>query len=275
MKAAFGTLACPERSAGEFFDLAERTGIREIEVRLDRENRLFGCAKEEIPALRREMMARGLHIPDLGTGISVDHDRAELLPQIDACASLAAEIGARGIRVFLGNGMSRFSEPVARDTEGVAALLKKGAELAGAYGVEIWLETHSNFSTGASVGEVLERADRPELKVLWDVLHSVEFGETPEKTVKILGDRIVHLHLKDGKRPADPDTVAYRLTRIGEGDLPFGALAEALKHIRYDGLLSLEWEAQWHPELKTLFPSDDALLTDYLSFIKKYFPVEA
>lgn len=275
MKAAFGTLACPELSAKEVFDLAERTGIREIEVRLDRENRLFGYEKEEIPALRREMIARGLDIPDLGTGISVDHNREELLPQIDACASLAADIGARGIRVFLGNGMSRFSQPVKRDTEGVAALLKKGAEIAGAYGVEIWLETHSNFSTGASVCEVLERADRSELRVLWDVLHSVEFGETPEETVKILGDRIVHLHLKDGKRPEDPDEVAYRLTRIGEGDLPFDALKKALQSIRYDGLLSLEWEAQWHPELKTLFPSNDALLTDYLAFIKKYFPAEA
>lgn len=271
MKCAFSTLACTELPFAEVLALAKRTGMEAVEIRLDRENLLCGYPMEKLPQAKRMLDESGLVICDVGSGISIKTWDESCFAPLGQCAQIASIMGARGVRVFLGDSARRHSDPVVRDIEGVARTLRRCAEIVRPYGVEIWLETHSNFSTGAVMREVLDLVGYDEIQVLWDIMHSIEWGESPAETVKALGKSLVHVHLKDGARPQDPDLIHYTLTKMGEGEVRFEEIASALKSIGYDGYLSLEWEQAWHPELSRYFPSTDALLMHYHTFLNNHF----
>lgn len=270
MKTAFSTLACPTLSLEEVAAIAARTGMEALEIRLDRDDRLCGFDAEDADRIKGIIDAAGVVISDLATGIFVKTWSPELLPRMERCARLAAAVGARGIRVFVaGEGIHSFDEPLRIDLPGAAHTLKAGAALLRPLGVEIWVETHSEYSTGAIVSSLLKTVDEENMRVIWDILHSIEWGESPAQTVAALGKSIVHVHLKDGESTGAPTD--YRLTKMGEGDVDFAAIAAALASIDYHGYLSLEWEQMWHPELEVHFPTTEALLLHYRQFLNRYF----
>ena len=71
------------------------------------------------------------------------------------------------------------------------------------------------------------------------------FNESPADTVKALGKRIRHVHLKDS-RSVD-GRVEYQMT--GYGDIPLQEAIDALKAAGYEGWLSLEWVKRWSEQL--------------------------
>ncbi|MBQ9784086.1 MAG: sugar phosphate isomerase/epimerase [Clostridia bacterium] len=271
MKTAFTTLACPELSLSELLALAKRCDMDAVEVRLDKENRLCGLAFDEMPRARQLFDESGIALSDLACGISVKTYDESVLAQMEHCAKMAQALGVRGLRVFLGTGVKYFTDPIERDLDGVAKILRMGADLVAKYGAELWLETHSDYSTGAVIADVLARVNDPRVRVIWDAIHSIEWGESPMETVRLLGDAIVHVHLKDGTRPRDPNRTAYDLCALGAGDVDFDEVRKALDTIGYDGYLSLEWEQMWHPELAACYPSTDALLNAYQNLLQKHF----
>ena len=267
MKTAFTTLACPELSLKELLDLASRNGMDAVEIRLGSGDTLCGYSLEALDEAKALFDQSGVALSDLATGITIkDGDRA-VLSRMEHCAKMAQRLGAVGIRIFLGRGAKYFTDPIDRDLDGVAAVLREGAELVAGYGVELWIETHSDYSTGAILREVLDRTNDSRVKVIWDVIHSVEWRESLEETVRLIGDSIVHIHLKDGTAPADPNRTAYDLCALGAGDLDICAIAKVLGRIGYDGYLSLEWELMWHPELAACYADTDALLGAYREWI--------
>jgi sugar phosphate isomerase/epimerase len=54
-------------------------------------------------------------------------------------------------------------------------------------GVVVLLETHDDWSNTASVRAVVERADHPNLKVLWDCMHPQRMLETVEESFNAVG----------------------------------------------------------------------------------------
>ena len=85
-------------------------------------------------------------------------------------------------------------------------------------------------------------------------------GQDPAEAVRMIGKKIVHTHLKDGKmlKKSDPleiynhfaeggiealNVADYFIeTPVGEGDVDFGAYIAALKEIGYNGFLTIERE---------------------------------
>ena len=90
-------------------------------------------------------------------------------------------------------------------------------------------------------------------------------GQDPAEAVRLLGKKIVHTHLKDGKmlKKSDPleiynhfaeggiealNVADYFIeTPVGEGDVDFAAYIGALKEIGYDGFLTIERETGADP----------------------------
>ncbi len=90
-------------------------------------------------------------------------------------------------------------------------------------------------------------------------------GQDPAEAVMLLSDKIVHTHLKDGKRLKVSDPVLiYRCfaeggiealnvadffieTPVGEGDVDFDAYFSALRAVGYDGYLTIERETGADP----------------------------
>jgi inosose dehydratase len=68
-----------------------------------------------------------------------------------------------------------------------------------------------------------------------DLGHFLRSGEDPVKVVEALGDRIHSVHLKDVK---DGKT----FTILGKGDMNLYEVLKALKAVKFDGVLALEYE---------------------------------
>src|SRR6266436_2574428 len=113
--------------------------------------------------------------------------------------------------------------------------------------VTVIIESHGAFTDSPALLEILQRADSPNVALLWDAHHTFVSGkEQPEDTVRQLGRYIRHTHLKDSV--AAGNDRRYVLT--GTGDVPVKRQIAALAKIGYRGFYSFEWEKRWHAEIE-------------------------
>ena len=265
MKRTFSSLACMQATLPQLVDYAVGAGYDALEVRLDKQDHICGLSREELPlSLLQE---KGVSILDLGTGVSLTDYQPEKIAGAKRCAELAAFVGAKGIRLFVGAHVKTLTETPNQNIPGIIRAVDEIAAFAEPLGVEVWLELHSWFSTGKNMKLILDHVTAKNVKLIWDVIHSVEFGESPEETMELVGNAIAHVHIKDGRKPQDPEQYRWQLTAHGAGELPTAQVLRLLKAAGYDGYLSLEWESAWHPELDTLYADIPALLSAYNAYM--------
>ena len=267
MKRAFSTVACMDSSYKEVVESAAKAGMSAVEIRQDNDGSLFGLNKEQIPEMMDYFKKFGVAVSDLGTGITVFEYDAEKVKQADKMLEIASMAEAKGIRVFLGKFDSKFSNPGEFCYDGIVKTLKEMCACAVKYGVEIWVETHNAFSTGKVLKKLCEDVACDNMKIIWDIIHSIEQDETPEETVNYIADKIAHIHIKDGVHPDDDNEINYVYTRLGYGELPVAEIISLLKSINYNGYLSLEWEKAWRPEIYDAYENLDEILAAYNSFM--------
>ncbi|MBR4960656.1 MAG: TIM barrel protein, partial [Clostridia bacterium] len=263
MKRAFSTLACMELSFEELLSTAVRHGMTGVEIRLDKDQKICGAGVEKAGAIREACEKYGVTITDLATGVTIQKYHPGLMETAKACADLASAAGCRAIRVFAGAGLPRFSDIPCHDEDGIVRFLGELCAYAAGIGVDVWLETHGPYSAAKDTRRLIEKTGAQNLYALWDFIHTIEYGETPEQSVEILRDRIAHVHLKDGIPTGDRNRTQFHHTALGEGDMPVGHVLNLLAEVNYSGFLSLEWELPWRPELKGCYPDTDATLEAY------------
>ena len=164
MKKAFSTLACPTLSLEELLSLAERKGMDAVEIRLDCKNRLCEYLPSEMGEAKRILDHSTVGISNLATGISFAGEKSQA-SLTEQCSQMAAFLGVPALRVFAGNFVDFPVEIPKEKMMATAASLDESAEIAARYGVELWLETHSEYSTGASVAKGLPHLTRPKKPV--------------------------------------------------------------------------------------------------------------
>jgi sugar phosphate isomerase/epimerase len=171
---------------------------------------------------------------------TTDAADAQVIEHLLAEAALAADLGARAVRVFPG------AAAPAQDELIIARLRTAASRLPA--GVEIWLETHDSHRTGRDAARVLRRLDHERVRAIWDVAHPVAAGEAWADTLAQLRPYLAHVQIKDEDRARSP-------VALGTGVLPLAEILRALQEEPYDGWLSLEWEKKWHPEAAELEPT--------------------
>ncbi|MBR5444648.1 MAG: sugar phosphate isomerase/epimerase [Clostridia bacterium] len=263
MKRSFSTLACMELSFAQLLETAVRHGMSGVEIRLDKDQKICGAGTEKAAAIREACETAGVTITDLATGVTIQNYNTALMETAKACADLAAAVGCRAIRVFAGAGVLRFSQIPPQDEDGIVSFLGELCAYAAGIGVDVWLETHGPFSAAKDTRRLIDKTGADNLYALWDFIHTIEYHETPAESVQILGNRLAHVHLKDGVASEDPDSTQYRHTAMGEGEMPVEQVLALLEAADYSGFLSLEWELPWRPELKDCYPDTDATLDAY------------
>jgi len=245
MKSCFSTLGCPDWTAEQVTSCVSRLGFAGIELR-GLEGEMF---LPDSPHLQpgseflRQLSSAGCQVVDLGSSACFARG-GEALDECNAFVKTAQAAGCGMVRVFGGQlPQGADHETAARD---MAPLLRQACEFAAPRDVAIGLETHDAWCRGDECALILDAVDHPALGIVWDAHHSYRHGEAPRDTVAAIGERIVHVHLKDvlwsDKGPN------YRL--LGEGDVPLLEILQVLKDQGYGGYLSLEWEKKWHPQLE-------------------------
>ena len=256
---AFSTLGCPAWDLDRILQAATEYGYEAVELRGYLADMDLTVAAPFTPASRSETRRR---FDDAGVGVCCVSSSGVVaqgnVAHVAAHAELARDLGCPSVRVFGGklpDDVPRI-EAIAR----AADTLRTFGDAAQASGVQIVLETHDSFSTGATVDELLAAAAHPAVFSLWDVHHPFRQGETLTETYRFLGPTVRHVHVKDSL-----PGVGYTL--LGEGDIPVLPALDLLRGGGYEGPISLEWEKRWHPEIaepEIAFPQYARVLRQYL-----------
>lgn len=269
MKLCFSTLTCVDAAPDAVIALLKKYGMDGIEIRLDSAQKAFGLDHSEAEQLRCRFADAGIAIIDLGTGINVTGcgDTEAEMTRAQGCVDLAAALGARAIRIFVGGHQPHFSDVPHEDRYAIVRFVRTLCTYAAQKHIEIWAETHSSHSTAAAMRALADAVCMDNLRVIWDVLHSLEFREAPSDSVCLLGPLLAHVHLKDARPSDDPEATQYIHTALGAGTMPLAEVLSLLRKIGYDGYLSLEWELPWRRELQGCYADTDETLGAYTAWL--------
>lgn len=272
-KRGFSTLTCIDAELSAVLSYAVNHRFSAVELRLDSQQSICGMGIADAPAIRTVFSDAGIVISDLAAGVTLTGEDDAPVSVGCGCIDLAAAVNAAGVRVFIGKGVPHFSDQPKHDFDGIVDQLRMLCAYAAEKNIQIWAETHSEFSSGKEMRRLVDavRADGvsgTNLRVIWDVIHTLEYKETPAESIGYLGEDIVHVHLKDGIRnPDDAERTQFIHKRLGEGEMPVHEVLALLSETAFDGVLSLEWEAPWRPELKDVYPDVDAIFDAYNSWL--------
>jgi sugar phosphate isomerase/epimerase len=187
--------------------------------------------------------------------------RQETLDEARQWIDLAAQLDVPVIRFFAARNPPELD--LEDSIQAVGEMLALLADDAAAAGVRVGVETHDEFARATTVARALALAPGPAVGAIWDIFHTARMGETPAQALAALGDRVLNVHLKDGRRMAD----GWQLLMLGEGEIPVKDVLRLLQEQGYDDFISVEWEKKWHPELaepEVAFPRHIGLLREYV-----------
>jgi sugar phosphate isomerase/epimerase len=244
----FSTLACPDWSREDVIAKAAAFGYDGIEWRGGPQ----GHVQPELSpaaraALRRSTADAGLSALAVTAYTSLigddPPDRAANIDVLRRYADLAADLGAHYVRAFLGRIPAGADMSVLY--ERAADCLDSAAQYSGPLGVTIAVEPHDEFVRSSVVAPLLDRVRSPAVGVIWDIGNTYAAGEDPPEGAQLLGERISYLHIKDGIGRG----AAWRLTSIGQGEVPLRQVFALLRERGHAAALNVEWERAWHPEL--------------------------
>ncbi|MDR6551857.1 sugar phosphate isomerase/epimerase family protein [Paenibacillus qinlingensis] len=268
---ACSTLPCEGWKLADIISFAKECGFAAMELR---EGPAWAVSTEM--TLDERLMAlqlfeeSGIKVTDIGSNVCFngsDRDQA-MSQQFEKVAHLAHDLKAQGIRVFLGYFNNRRDKVVpAIHYEKVVDRIRLACDYAASLQVQVWLETHNEFATGKALRKLLDDVDRPNCAVIYDIIHPLEEGESPEETIALLGDQCAHIHMKDGVPFEDPMEINWTYTKVGEGVVPIVEIIHLLDEAGYQGYFSLEWETKWRKELQVPGMEPELIFPAYVAYM--------
>lgn len=249
MKIAFSTLGCPDFTWNEIYSMAKDLGFNGIEVRgLGNEIRAVKAQpfkSENLTETKKKLLNLHLEIPCLSSGCCLKFidKETENVNEIVQYIELASRLGTPYIRI-----LADLEPYVIDDVDDqlILGALQKLIPAAEAKGVTLLLETNGVYADTQRLRSLLDNIASDNVAALWDLHHPYRYmGETPGQTVANLGAYIKYVHIKDSQ--IVDGKVKYEM--MGEGDLPIDEMMKALRSIKYEGYVSLEWIKRWAPDL--------------------------
>jgi sugar phosphate isomerase/epimerase len=122
------------------------------------------------------------------------------------------------------------------------------------YDIRVAIHNHGpgdkNFPTPQSVYEKIKDMDR-RLGLCIDIGHTVRVGADPLRSVEDYGDRLLDFHMKD---VTEASPKGHEI-QVGRGIIDIPALLRALLKVKYEGVLSFEYEPEQDDPLPGLCES--------------------
>ncbi|MCR5323802.1 MAG: AMP-binding protein [Lachnospiraceae bacterium] len=267
MKICFSTLACPDFSWTDIYSMAKDLGFDGIEIRGIGED--ISAVKspvfqgDRLNATIKKLKDLKLEIPCLASGCCLKEETAHdaVVEELTAYIELADKLGTPYIRILA----DKDPEPVNDiNDEYIVSVLKELAAVAEKYeNVTLLVETNGVYSDTLRLKRLIDKTGSKKVAALWDIHHPYRYmGESPDETVKNLGDLIRHVHVKDSVM--EDDKPKYKL--MGEGDMPLRNVFTALQEIGYSNYISLEWVKRWAKDLQSagiVFPHFAHYMSQY------------
>jgi sugar phosphate isomerase/epimerase len=200
---------------------------------------------------------RPFSLGDVELATMTDHPRFhEHMQRLDRFIEMAQLFEAPNIRTF---GFTRDiggTNPSPRSPDGggiseeTLAKIVKGLQIAcdrlQAEGLTLALENARSLyaNTGGNMRRVLDRVDRPNLKIIWDPANAHVAGEDPAQGFAQVQGHIVDVHCKDAA-VVDESTGLTAWRRIGEGGTDWPT---QLRLLWNEPVSHYTIETHWHPK---------------------------
>lgn len=246
------------RSFDEAVTLAKKIGYEAVEIRVKEPHMTLETPDSEFERMSDLVSNLGLEVASLysfigGFSNSSDKESEENFNKFKRYIEIALIFKTRRIKVNCGGPHAFLSQNY--HYEKAAYWLRRCADYADTYNVKILLEIHNGslIERLDSASKLIDMVERYNIGLIHDAgnlyITGEEFGE---KSVKYLGNKIMHVHIKDVERVNNkdlPDTFynltkngreLFRLTKLGEGQTNHQPLINALVNSGYDGYLSTE-----------------------------------
>ena len=211
------------------------------------------CTPERAAEIKRMAGGNGLEICLIyttlgGNALAGEKQRSTGLDQVESFLDIGDQMSCKMLKVTAG----RLRNSAYRDDEArvVADWLGQACDRAAEHGSRIVAEIHFGqyCETIQMAREIIKLVDRPNFGVIHDAgnLH-ITGDDYGADSVKSLGDRIFHVHIKDMVQAAADDPVAhdypagrFKRALLNEGDVEHLSLFRGLRKADYSGYLSCE-----------------------------------
>ncbi|MGI5818900.1 MAG: sugar phosphate isomerase/epimerase family protein [Armatimonadota bacterium] len=226
-------------------ELAAEWGIPHLELRSFYGTRApRGMSAGEIESVAKAARAFGLDVPSISPGLfkirledeQIEEHRGDLRVQ---CLDMCEVFGASMMVVFP-HIREAEDQPDDQWPDVVVEDLQQTADLAAERGISVALETEKPCygASGQSMAKLLDEIDRPNCGANWDPQNHFSYnGESFRPGYEALGDRIIHVHVKDALIDED----GQRRTVVpGEGAVDWEGQIAELVDDGYDGLVVIE-----------------------------------
>ncbi|MDQ1005468.1 sugar phosphate isomerase/epimerase [Neobacillus niacini] len=166
---------------------------------------------------------------------SNENIRKNAVNYLKSCVDFASKIGAKGISLTPTACMKIYEE-ADRETELKWAEegIREAGIYAGEHGVRLTVEAWNRYENYLinrleQSLELVNRVNLPSVGVMGDTYHmNIEEVDIAD-TIRMVGDKLYHLHIADSNRAAP-----------GRGHIDFKPIAQALRDINYSGYLTME-----------------------------------
>ncbi len=166
--------------------------------------------------------------------------RAQALADLQTALRDTHAVGGHTVLLVVGHGKDGPERDIwARSVDNIAKAIPLAAELGVYIAIEnVWNEflydkDGGNDQTADKFAKYVDEFNSPWVGLQYDIGNHWKYGD-PAKWIRTLGKRIVKLDLKGFSRPAN------QFTKIGEGDLPWADVRQALCDIGYVGWAAAE-----------------------------------
>lgn len=250
MKISFSTLGCPEWTWDDIYSMAKDTGFDGIELRgLGNEISSYKAKPflaKEIEKTKSKLKSLGLEISCISSSCCIkDEEHAEkTLPEGYESIDLAHSLGAEYVRI-LADCDPNVTTPV--NEEAVLVAIGLLSDYAKEKSVILLIETNGYYANTSALKALIEKADRDNVAILWDVHHPARhMGESVAETYNNIKKWVRYVHVKDSV--IENGVIKYKM--MGEGDLPVKEALDLLAQDGFNGYVSLEWVKRWSNDIE-------------------------
>jgi len=241
-------------SAADAIRLAKQAGFDSVELNLE-EPDLNADGLERFKRLREVARSEGIILSSISTNLHwkyplTDHyaeTRQKGLDIVRRQIEAAHIIGADAVLVVPGRvtETDAYDQVFERAQESIAKVLPEAKSAEVAIGIEnVW---NRFLLSPLEFRAFIDGFQSPWVRVYFDVGNVVVSGY-PEQWIRILGPRIVRVHVKDFVRDAGN---YLGFVHLLEGDVAWPAVVQALQEVGYDSFVSAEippYPHGWFPD---------------------------
>jgi L-ribulose-5-phosphate 3-epimerase len=243
----------PQRPLPEVFRMARENGFDAIEVAIDESGPITPqSSQDDCRRIIEQAQNAGVRLSSMASGggwrypVSCEDEatrqkgiefakaslRVAQWLEVDAILLVPGGVGADFIPGFKG-------APYDVAYDNVLAALRELAPVAEECGVSIGVENVWNkfLLSPLEFRALLDEVNNPRVGCYFDVGNVLLTGY-PEQWIRILGSRIVRVHLKDFKKSVG---TLEGFCNLLEGDVDYAAVMSALRDIGYDGFVTPEY----------------------------------